>query len=103
MKNNKLMILLLIFFIMPILVKADMAAPMSSYEIRISNPEGAETYKWNSEAKLYEKTGEKLNYDEVYYVIYEQVIDNELYGDVGKKEIYESGGYSYSNRGMIKL
>jgi len=99
-KNNKLIFLLLILFL-PIFVKADMAAPMSSYEVRISNPEGAETYKWNGETNA--PTGKKLNYDEVYEVRYEIINNNEMYVDVNKKTTNEDGSTSYSELIRIKL
>lgn len=102
MKKNKLIILLLIFFIMPMLIKADMAAPMSSYEVRISNPEGAEIYEWNNDSKSYEKTSKKLNYDEIYYINYEQIRNNELFGYAVVREKID-GGYTFSDGGLIKL
>lgn len=103
MKNNKLIILLLLFFIMPMFVKADMSAPMSSYKIRISNPEGAEVYEWNNKTRLFEKTGEKIDYDLVYIVQYEQIINNEIYAHITRKSIDDKGKVTYSDIKLIKL
>lgn len=90
MKKNKLIILLTLFLMMPLFVKADMAAPSSSYKVRISNPKGAEIYELN-EKDEYKKTKEKLNYDEIYTVRYEKIHNNELYIDVEVEKIDEDG------------
>lgn len=90
MKKNKLIILLTLFLMMPLFVKADMAAPSSSYKVRISNPKGAEIYELN-EKDEYKKTGKKLNYDEIYTVRYEEIHNNELYIDVELEKIDEDG------------
>ena len=79
MKKLKYVVILILFLI-PMVVKGDMAAPMTSYKVRISNPEGALTYEWDSEQQSHILTGKKLNYDEQYNIIYEQIINNELYG-----------------------
>jgi len=102
MKKMKYIILLLLMII-PILVKADMAAPMSSYKIRISNPNGANTYEWNPDEKEYTLTETKLNYDEVYNIAYEQIIDGELYGQASIRVKDENGWQTENYFGYIKL
>lgn len=81
MKKIKLFILLLLIST-PIFVKADAGTPILSYEVRISNKEGAFIYEWDDENKKYYKTEEKLSYDTTYQVMYERIINNELYAYV---------------------
>lgn len=101
-KNNKLIFLLLILFI-PMFVKADMGAPISTYKVRISNPDGAETYEWDFENQKYKPTGNKLTYDTVYEVIYETIKKNEMYGELVKTTKDETGATSYSDFYTINL
>lgn len=102
MKKIKYFIML-ILFLMPIIVKGDMAAPMTSYKVRISNPEGASIYEWDSEQKSYVATGKKLNYDEQYDIMYEQIINNELYGNASVNVKDENENEYSISIGYIKL
>lgn len=102
MKKIK-MIILTILLCIPMVVKADMGAPMSTYEARISNVNGADIYEYNQNSQKYEKTDKKLNYDEVYYIQYEQIINNELFGcAVTKDENGNFKGYYYIKLSDVK-
>ena len=78
-------------------VKADASAPMSSYEVRISNKSGAIVYEWNDKQEKYVKVNNKLPYDEVYQVVHEQIINKELYASVYRED--KENTYNY----LIKL
>lgn len=81
-KNLKkiLGILLLLTLFIPCFVKADMGAPMfTQYEVRITNPNGTMALDIDG------KEVETIKYDEIIKVVYEKIIENELYvGDYNK-------------------
>lgn len=78
MKNNvvnKLKLFIgVIFAILPFVVNADMGAPMISYKVRVSNPDGAYLYDYYKENLI--KTDKFINFDEI-LTIEEGYIDNE--------------------------
>lgn len=102
MKKIK-MIILLVLLSLPMVVNADMAAPMSSYNVRVSNVNGTDIYKYNQNTQKYEKTGEKANYDEIYFVNYENIINNELYGFSKKVDLENDPKGENSELVYIKL
>ena len=80
MKKIKLITLLIMYFAIPLFVNA-IEKPTNSYKIIISNKNGAEIYEWVEEngKYKYQKTREKLNYNEVYTVKYEDIYNKEVY------------------------
>lgn len=65
-KINKIILLLIIM--LPFMVKADMAAPVAQYNVRVSNPNGAIIYEYDSG---YRATEKKVDYDKICKVNYE--------------------------------
>jgi hypothetical protein len=70
MKRIKFLLALLVMLI-PTIVLADMSAPMSSYKVRVTNPEGAYFYEYDSKQSAYVKTDNKFDYDTILTVSYE--------------------------------
>lgn len=96
MKKIKI-ILLTIIFILPVIVKADMSAPMSNYKVRVSNVNGAYLYDYDSDQKAYVKTEYKVEYDTIIEVHYEKIIDDEFYAYVCINDNKTCGYINLSN------
>ena len=97
MKNqiNKILLLIISIFIIPIIVNADMGVPSSyQYEVVVSNPQGAIVYDWEGK-----KTGEVIPYDKKITVGYEHTINGELYIETYYENPDEDGYFV----GMIKF
>jgi len=88
-KINVIILLLMLTLFMPVTVKADMGAPMSSYKVRVDKKEGAPIYKWDSKTEAYEKTSKVLDYDTILTIVYEYINDNILYADAYYETIDE--------------
>lgn len=74
MKKIKYHILLLLFLI-PTFVSADMSSPYSHYKARVSNPEGTMVYYYGS-------IEGRIAYDTEVIVTQERIVDNELYAQI---------------------
>ena len=76
MKMKRLLIAFIgIFLILPLIVNADMGAPMfTQYDVRVTNLEGTDVVDFDNK---YVRT---LKYDEVWTIVYETIIDGEIYG-----------------------
>lgn len=85
---KKIMAILLIVFIFPIMVKADMGAPViQPYEAYIVNASGADYYEYyfEDDESGYKKVG-TLDYDTKIKVEYESSIDGKNYAQFEKDE-----------------
>lgn len=104
MKRIKI-ILLTIIFILPSIVKADMAAPMSNYKVRINNSNGAYLYEYDSNKNEYVKTEYKIEYDKVVVITDEITVDDQVYGGyVCADEVQKKCGYiNLSNTSAIDI
>ena len=105
-KMKKIKILLLTtILILPSIVKADMAAPMSNYKVRISNSNGAYLYEYDSNQKGYVKTEYKIEYDKIVKITYEMIIDDQAYGGYvcADEEQKKCGYINLSNTSAIDI
>lgn len=78
MKRNKI-ILFLVLFLIPTIVKADMGGPIFSYKVRISNLNGAYSYDYDFDQSILLRTEYKIEYDTIATVSDEILFDEEFY------------------------
>jgi len=100
--KKKLILFMMILFL-PIFVKADMGAPMSSYKVRVSKVEGIDTYEWNRNTNRYEPTQEKLSYDTILTIRYENIRDNILFGQAYNNETDKSYEIKLSDVSPVEI
>jgi hypothetical protein len=82
-------LLLLLLLLLPVFVLADVGAPgITEYDVRVSNPEGTDIIKWNSNTQK----------DEKKHVPYDTVIKN-----IMMEENIDGVVYGYSEEGTVKL
>ena len=98
-------ILLMFILVLPVIAKADSAAPMSNYKVRISNPNGADLYVYNFDEKVYIKSDSKIEYDKIVKIMLEMKVDNQIYGGEvctdGEKRI--CGYINLSNTSAVEV
>ena len=94
--KKKILLFFTVLFVMisiQIVAFADMDAPqIKPYTFTISNPNGVKYYSYDWEQQLLEEVG-KLEKDEQIEIIYEERINDEVYGTFFEGEKYTSSSY----------